>query len=490
MEDSKLIQTLKTFTKDELKLFEKFVSSPYFNNGRNYIPFLTEIKKHYPSFENRNGNFTSENIYSQLYPGRKFNKQVIWNQISELEKLAIEFLLQTSLKKNRSERFTLVFEELSKRNLDKQIFKEIERTDKYISNIKLGEEYFSLKWIIENNKADYWNSVQGRQDKTFEGTIKSTEYLLLKFLVDLSVQVWDLHILNIMYNTGNEIKSAIGLIKSLDLKKFVQNAEKEKNEYSPLINFYYNKIMCALDETNESYFFEMREYFDKNYHLFDEREQSNSIITLANYCAHKMRLGNRKFLKILFEINNFRIEKEIGIYLNGRINKSLYHQMIRNALSLGEIKWAENFVKKFTPKLKKEHQKTMSSMAMGYICYAKKDFVNSLKYLNNVEFIDLRDKLHFRILSAKANYELNNTELLFYFIDSSKHFIGKNPSIDINTKESYLLFFKYLNRLLTCKENPEQKKLSSLKEDIDLDSLLRLRHKSWLLEKLCELSKN
>ncbi len=61
----------------------------------------------------------------------------------------------------------MIFNELSKRNLDKVILKEIDNADKYISTVKLGEEYYSLKWIVEINRSDYWNSVQGRQDKSF-----------------------------------------------------------------------------------------------------------------------------------------------------------------------------------------------------------------------------------------------------------------------------------------------------------------------------------
>ncbi|MBK7160924.1 MAG: hypothetical protein IPH77_20865 [Ignavibacteria bacterium] len=43
----------------------------------------------------------------------------------------------------------------------------------------------------------------------------------------------------------------------------------------------------------------MKKFFDKNYDLFDKQEQHNAIISLNN-CAHKMRLGQDKFLKILF----------------------------------------------------------------------------------------------------------------------------------------------------------------------------------------------
>lgn len=483
MNETKLIQTLKTLTKDEIKLFEKFIASPYFNKGRNHLPFLNELKKFYPSFENEN--LTSEYIYAKLYPGKKFNKQVMWNQVSQLEKLAIEFLLQTALKNNKLERFVLVFDELSKRNLDKQMLKEIETADKNLPDVRFGKDYFYSKWIIENNKADYWTSLKGRLDKSFDSNIKSTEYLLLNLMADLSISVWDLQIIKLMYNAGKDINNAIEFVRNLDLKKFVEAAKENNHKQAPVLMFYYNKIMCALDENEESYFFEMKKFFDENYDLFDRLEQKNTLISLANYCAHKMRLGNRKFLKLLFEINKFRLEKEIDTYGNRRIDKALYHQIIRNALSLGEIKWAENFVKEYTSKLIKGHQKTMSSLAWGYIYYAKKEYADSLEHLNKVEFIDLRDKLHVRILSAKAYYELDKSELLYYYIDSSKHFIGNNDEIESVTKQAYLKFFNYLKKLLTVKENRDQQK--GLREDIHLDKILRLRHKNWLLEKIDEL---
>lgn len=485
MKDSKLIQTLKTFTKEEIKNFEKFLASPFFNKGRNYLPLLNTLKKHYPEFENVN--FTSENVYRILYPGKKFNKQVMWNQVSELEKLAMEFLVHSAIKKNKQEKFVLMFDELSGRNLDKQIIKEIEKANKHINSVKLGKNYFSFKWIVENSKAEYWNLLQGRQDKSLEGTVNSAEYLILNFLADLSVLAWDLHVMKIMYNTGDEINLAFELVRSLNLKKLVNISGINRNKYALVINFYFNKIMCALNEDDESYFFEMKKFFEHNYDLFDIQEQRNTIISIANYCALKMRTGNEKFLRILFELNKFRLEKEIEANKNGRINKALYHQILRNALSLGEIEWSEDFVRKFTSKLKREHQKTMNALARGYIYYAKSDYATSLEYLNKVEFIDLRDKLHVRILSAKAYYELNNTESLFYYIDSCKHFIGNNKDIEGDTKEAYLKFFNFLNKLMICKENPNPVKIKKLKENIHFATSLRLRHKTWLFEKLDEL---
>ncbi|MBK6772365.1 MAG: hypothetical protein IPG78_09595 [Ignavibacteria bacterium] len=45
---------------------------------------------------------------------------------------------------------------------------------------------------------------------------------MLKFLADLSAQVWDLNILKLMYNAGDEINSALELVRSLDLKNLIK----------------------------------------------------------------------------------------------------------------------------------------------------------------------------------------------------------------------------------------------------------------------------
>lgn len=482
MKDIKLIQTLKTFTKEETKSFEKLVLSPYFNKGRNYMPLLNELKKYYPEFDD--DNLTSENIYKKIYPGRKFNKQVMWNQVSGLEKLAIEFLLQTALKTNSVEKYIILIDELSKRQLDKQVLREIDRTEKQISSVKLGKEYFHLNFNVEVSKVEYWNIIKGRPDKNVEAIVNSTQFLLVNLLIELSVQIWNLNTHKIMYGTSKEINSSIEFVKSLKLKGFVDTANKSKNEHAPVINFYYNKIMCALNENDENYFFEMKKFFEDNYDRFDLQEQRNTIITLGNYCGDKINEGKDEFLRILFEINEFRIRNQIEKNKTGKISKALFHQILRTALSLGKINWTENFVRNYLPSLKKDQQKTMNALAFAYIHFAKKEYEISLQHLNKVEFIDLRDKLHFRILTSKAYYELDQTELLFYLIDSSRHFIGNNTLIESNSKEAYMKYFNYLNKLLNNKQNSGSVKLKKLRDEIHFDRTIESTNKKWLLEKI------
>ncbi len=485
MNNTKLAEIFRTFTKDEWKQFVKFAASPFFNNGRNYTSILKLLQKHHPAFES--DKLTYEYIYGKLYPGKEFNKQVMWNFVSELEKLAKEFLLHSALKESKTDKFKLTFDQLLKRRLDNLSLKEIEDIEKQVELSKLGPDYFDTKRIIEDNKAEYWTTIKGRQEKGFDNIIKGAEYSIINFLIYISGQIWDIHIFKRMYNAVDEKMISYEFVKSFDFKRFIDAAMEREYEYAPIIKFYYNKIMCALDEDNEEHFFEMKKYFEEHSDQFDILEQKNILITLANYCANKMRLGEDIYLKTLFEINKFRLQKKTDTLVNGRINKALYHQMLRSALAVNEVEWAENFIKEYTPMLNVEYQKTMHALASGFIHYVRKDYNKVLQNLNKVEFIDIRDKLHVRILSAKAYYELDKTELLLDFIDSSKHFVNSNTSIENATRESYMKFFYYLHKLVLLKEKPVKAEFKKIKTDISSDEILRLRHGEWFLEKLGEL---
>jgi hypothetical protein len=483
MQDSKLIEILKTFSKNEWKQFEKFIASPFFNNGRNYIPLYKQLQRYHPKFDNPK--LTYEYLYQRIYPGRKFNKQVMWNMASELEKLSREFILQLGFRENKVERFNVMFNEFFNRKLDRHVLKEIENLEEFLNTEKAGQLYFDKKRVLEEAKIEYWNSIKGRQDKALEGIIKVAGYFFLYFFSEFSIQVWDLNIMKKMYNPGESTTSALELFKMTDLEKTVLYAEEKKYEYAPMLRFYYNKIMCALDEENEHYFFDMKNFFESNSGLFSTGEQKNIIITLANYCANKMRLGSEYYIRELFEINKIRLKKEFPG--NSRINKALFHQVLKNALSLKEIKWAEDFITDYTPRLNAEYREPMKSLALGYLSFAKGDYRKTLHYINETEFIDIRDKLHIRILSAKSYYELKEMELLMHYIDSSRHFISSSESLEDETRDAYLKFFRYLEKLVLYIEGSDSLTPGSLRESIENDKALRSRHGEWFNEKLTEL---
>ena len=69
MEDSKLIQLVKTFSKTEFNDFGKFVKSPFFNESQKLILLYELLKENYPVFNS--GLFNNRKIFELLYPEEK-----------------------------------------------------------------------------------------------------------------------------------------------------------------------------------------------------------------------------------------------------------------------------------------------------------------------------------------------------------------------------------------------------------------------------------
>ncbi|HMT10726.1 MAG TPA: hypothetical protein PKA39_03785, partial [Ignavibacteria bacterium] len=90
MKENKLFRLLRSLSAEEWNAFEKFIESPYFNNGRNFLPLFRYLKV--SILKKGKESFEAEVIYDKLYPGKKFNKSVVNTIVSNFTKLTENFL--------------------------------------------------------------------------------------------------------------------------------------------------------------------------------------------------------------------------------------------------------------------------------------------------------------------------------------------------------------------------------------------------------------
>lgn len=86
MQKSTVIEILRTFTQDELKEFEDFVSSPYFNKNKSINKLYDVVRKYHPDF--KSDDIKKENLWKRIYPGKKYNYGTMKNLIFDLNRLA------------------------------------------------------------------------------------------------------------------------------------------------------------------------------------------------------------------------------------------------------------------------------------------------------------------------------------------------------------------------------------------------------------------
>lgn len=482
MKNLKLINILTTFSEEEMKQFDKFLASPFHNSGKNCTPLFRLLQKYYPDFKSEK--ITYESLHRKLYPRRIFNKQVMWNLTSAMETMAKEFLKQTALRKNKFTALELSISEYSSRKLVNNYSQAMSEMEKLLEAGGIDYEYFEKKVRLENFKSDFCFLVDKLQLKG-DSTLRSCEYQIMLFLRNTVGGLRDMKILEEYHNYRYDVDIPFEFAKNLKLENIVDYANRNNFEYAYLIEIYYHSLMMLLEPHKTFHLDKFRELYEIHYRKLARGEQGNMMHWLINYCLYNMELDESKYSRIVFELNQFRLSEGIAFYPGELFSKVTYLQILNAALDVNETDWTLKFIEDYTPKLLPEIRESMRCMAYAFLNFHMKEYRKVIENLSKVEFIDIRDKLQTRVLSAKSFYELGETEALLNIVDSSKHFIIKNPAVSQTVRAHLHNFLKYLKKIVFVKESEDASEISILKNEIE--KVEKISGKKWLLEKLSEL---
>src|SRR4030095_2615848 len=480
MNNTKLINILRTFSKGEMKDFEKLVASPFFNGGRNYLPFLKQIKKFYPNFDDEKLSY--DYIFSKMYPGKKFNKQIIWNMNSALLDMAEDFLIQVSLKKNRFLKNYQAAGELLERKLSPYYSKKLDEMENALDESGIDNNYFMYKGMLETGRLAY-HFLEDTQHLLSIHNLKKGEYIILFFLKRISDAIGDIQANRIMFNADFEVNIPYEFVRNINLESILDYARKNKYPYTWLMEMYYCTIMMTLYPGEDKYFFLQKSLFEKHLNKFSGSGREGWNTQLVNYCMSQA--DKPGFRREAFEINKLAL-KEGFAFGERYMPKILFFQIIRNSLSIGETEWVRNFIYDYVPRLKPAYQKPMKSLGLAFLYFNLKEYTKVLEHLSRVKFIDARDKLQVKSIYVRTYYELNEPEILIAHINSALKFVNSNPAISDTTRATFNRFFKILYRLVIAKEKNNYREIEEI-EQLVKDPAFVLGN--WLKQKIDELKK-
>jgi hypothetical protein len=121
------ILILKTFSDEEIKLFEDFLNSPFHNKNTKVIKFFNLLIRYHPDYKDEE--ISKENLFKELFGKSKFKESYIRNLFSDLNILAERFLQCIHVTNNLT--FDkLLLEEMKSRDLVELIRKKINTFEK------------------------------------------------------------------------------------------------------------------------------------------------------------------------------------------------------------------------------------------------------------------------------------------------------------------------------------------------------------------------
>ncbi len=485
MKEIRLIKLLKTFSKEEIKSFGKFVSSPFLLKSRNTIELYNYLTNLHPDFDSRLPE--KHEIFSQLFKGEKYNEKKLQNLIFDLTKSAEHFLAHSTFYEDESE-FLL---NLSKGYLDKNLHDESDRINKIIEKklqptFSPNTDYTSkLKRLTQlklepHNKNNHLESVSKSIEDIFETSV-------LQFISEYIQYVNNMNTARHNCEKKTENRFVQDALQIINFKELLKRFEKEDYIKSPNIGLYYY-VFKTLDEAdNLDYYYLLKNLFFRNLQDLNREEKFFFFMHLTNYCIQKTESNTDSFRKETLNIFKSMFKNDSYSASAGQnIDVMIYRTMVLYAYSLKDSKWLIHLIKNYAECLPADHMDNMIKYTNAYLSFLKNEFEKSLGYIStfkNNEFYVF--KIDVKHLTIQIYYEFSSFDLTVSTMDAYKHFIDSNKKIPEFAKILYRNFIKFYKELLRIKYGMSKEDPSFLKKEID--NCTQIVSKKWLIEKSDEL---
>jgi hypothetical protein len=458
MENSKLIQLMKTFSAKELRECGEFVHSPFFNKHDEFASLYDYLKSCAPKFIPKK--IAREAVYKKLFTKKKYDEKHLNHLMSFLLKLVEQYIGYKQASKNEILQNVSVLNAYVERGLDKHFNHVYELTKEKLNRYPYRNlDFFYLQYLLSETDNQYFLRQKIRKyDERLQSAADYFDlYLLagkLKYFCEMQDRKMSLAA-DYKLNMTNEISNAV---TKIEIEKF------------PGINVYWT-VLQMLEKPDEVIFFtSLKTIIESHKNVFPLFELKELYFYAVNYSIRKVNQGEQEFLKELFLL--YKQILSDGLLLeNNQLSPWTYKNLVGVALRLKEFNWVEKFIKDYNKLLAEEFRDNALNYNLAELFYYKHDYDSAMIYLNKVEFSDIYYSLDTKKMMMKIYFEQNTIDPLLSLISSFKIFIRRT------NKQAYDNFITVIQQFLKYQN---QKKVSALKRTIE--NIKPLADRNWLIE--------
>ena len=487
--DTKLIVFLKTFSKNEINEFEKFLDSPYFKKGRDPLQLLRVLKKFHPEFLQKE--FSEGAVLKELYSGEDKQDKNAMNTLRSLSsyllKAVEEFLYISEVKKSSSLKNRTLLKEILDRNLLRNYPQYLKTANEDLIEHEsfTGLDYLE-KYHLEKLNSRYSFTVMELQNY-FSHASDSVKYLSVHFLIDLLASAKARILGKDNENMVLENSFIEDLLGKLDLESILPLYNGASNEFH--LHFHYNVYKFLKSGGDREFFEKAREAFLKN------RSRINRY-DLVYYYSDLINMFHTRFItanvetksELLSLIKSCLDDRAYKISDDDYMHPLFYRNVILCADYLQECDWAYEFIDKFTGELRPELRDNLALYSRALIDYRKGNYEESLVNISKVKYDLVAFKTDVKTLMLRIFYELKLEDQAMATADTVRHYVKTAKEIDDHYKQAYRNFLIYYLKLFKLNSSTAKNKSAEAKlllKQMNEEKLLLQR--KWLLEKISAL---
>ncbi len=479
MENSKLIMLLRTFTKDEFEEFEDFVNSPFHNRHQPVVNFYNVIKEHYPEF--RDDKLSKENIFIKLYKNKIYSDDIMRKLISQLLKLAEDYLAFKNIKADNFLVKSRLLPELNMRRQEMLFKKNYSLIETQLEKMPVkGKEYYYNRYLLEQISMGHTDILRNGKNTEKADLQNHADYLTMYSLIAIT------ELYSYMTNELKVFPHRRYEFRFLEeIKNHLTRNEEFYNNFF-FVNLYFNSLMM-LTTDDEKYYYNLKNLIGGHYKELSDSQRYDIYALLTNYCGNKVIEGKTKFLRERFELLKESFSNGGQIQTDGSIGYIGFFTIINYALTFKEFSWAENFINENIDKVGAKYRLSTYHYCFALLEYYRGNYGKSLESLAKVKTENYSFKLQIKTHTLMIYYSLNETEQFISLVDSFRHFIAGNKQV---TNIHNLLCTNFINftfRLFKGREDINNFDLKLFKKELLETNQVARKH--WLIEKTEELEK-
>jgi len=484
---SNLIQLLKTFSKNEIKEFDKFIRSPFFNNRNEVTKYFTMLKKYYPLFNHQD--FSKGKIHTKLYPGKKYKDNDMRRLSSGLFKLSEDFLALSNFNRYEYPYSTHLLESLTGHGQDELFLKTYNNIMGKFNNKKISDKTFEIKRVYENLFIGH-NDYMSRFFSVASNCMDKGIYDILIFFSRLPLDYAEILGNSDTYNYEPKQNLIEKFVLNFNFEGFLKDINFTQNKFLKVLPVYVYQLLLVQYLDIEDYFYQYKSAVLEHRNILSDSELNMHFSNLNDYCVNKINHGNNKFLQEAYEICNFMIEEQLIFFENNFFQIVSFSNIVDNCLGAGKIEFVEKFIEGYGDKLAPDVKKDMLSLCHARVYFEKNEIEKALDEINKVKYVQPPIQLWVKFLLSKIYYEMNYTEQLYSHIDTFRHYINNNKLFNEERRNRISRYLNILNKLIKLKAEPKLEELNQIKLYLnDKNNIMNCRYKDWLLEKISELKK-
>lgn len=480
MNSRKLFRYLGNLSSKELRLFRRFLVSPWFNTNEKLVTLFDWLRPSHPSFDS--SKLTKENIFAVLYPKEKeISIAKVNDNLSKFTRLVEQFLVQKIIDKEKYDE--LLIYTLGKRELHNDFEKEINKI------VQVDDTALRLSWKRHLKRFEYILQLyfhKNTNQRTIDDDyLNRAEAHLENFYAIIRLKIGYEQISRKLLKGEKE-----NIALSPELQRLLASNKNSDNPYLKLLYLIFN---LHFNTKPYQVFVEGIEFFYTNESLFDKEAQLFFFLTLLNQGIALERKGIINNTKEILELYKVGLDRKY-LLTDGILLDNIYINIVVLA-SKDDLSFASEFIEQYKSRLSPNFAEQAYILAKAYIDYNTSKYDRVVELLKDYNFSGIYYNFRAKGLLLRAWFEslllgkavaklLKNSLETF-----TKYAKRKENKVHSDLWEGYYNFALILKHMIAIYEEHQwQGDLSDLQQRIQLTNPLVLRE--WLLKKVKKKKRN